>query len=713
MSDLATVFAATDDALHIQNEANTPVAQAQAELLRQQAIDAAQKNRVAALQFQYMQQLPTALDAASKSGVGSASGMLPGDPAGFGAVETDDSNGGPGNAAGAQVPGTDGGSGHGLNLAKATAGFQQNYRPIPSGVYSPQEMQAMRMAALSGNTAASQYITANHEAQLSTLNGKRSDAARDTYNGLVGVNSAPDGHALDALSLIDPAGAQRLQDAGATDAEVRQWSAQLAGKLHTIAQLPVEYSTDGTAVDKVTQEPVLGFDHAVGLNAQQRADLAKSATEKVDSPNSDGTTSKLPRWKAEGADSASDWISDHMQLAADLKNGTASPPAAAPSPGAAPSGPPQGAPPVPTRPQGAAPVLPWLARNGGPPNAPPQAPAAGAAPGPVSNAPPRAPQSPLIAAAQKIIQVPQADGSKKAVPQFVYDGFPTPQAWVQHAASVAQQQGTNHEVAAAVMNAGAQAHANTNGPGAPAPYDPVLAKALADPEYKLQTPPVRAGVTQSPADADQAKIVNKAKSDLLDEQANNSKAAGQALRFYTLAQDVVNSGNVTTGWGAEKAAAAGSFLQQLGIDKSMLGDPSKSAELVKALTNAGLQNLKSTYGSKITQSEVFLNLQHANPNIDMPLPALRRLINDQTDNLKYDVQGAQQANKYLASGGDPQKFDTWRQQYFPRQSSAVTPSAPASANNNAPPVRVTSPDQARALQPGTRFVTPDGRTLVR
>jgi hypothetical protein len=710
MTDWQDLAAANLDRAY-QMQGGSPQDQARTALLQQQAQGAAIQNRVSQLQLSYQEKLPDMM-AALQNGGGSPQPTTPGDPLSFGEVQDSSSNpgsdfGAPGSNSHGSVPSAPAsGDGSGLDLSPAQTMLHMRARfaPLPTGVYSPQEQALLQTAALSGNQAAAEFVKQQHSMRIDGQNQSRNTAATSEYAALNGIATAPDGQALEALRLVDPEQAARLEQSGATDEQVRGFAAKLAGSLHVAAQLPVDVDPKtGIARDHVTGQEIPGYDQTVGMGADERVALSKSSTEKVDMPNSDGTTSKVPRWQAENTKSASDWVNQHLQLAATMKSGlpVSSPGSAAGAAPSAPPGPPTAAnrlfngnptaaPSGASPPQASAPM---------PPNAP-QAPA----PAPSAQAPTAPPpggQSPLIAASQKLIQVPQADGSVKLVPQYVIDGFQTPQAWVQHAAQVAAQQGHSHAVVAAVTNAAAQARAS-EGPSA---ADPQLRAALSDTAYRLPTPPVVAGRTQSPADAEQAKSNVTARNDLLQTQGDNSKAAGQALRFYALAQDVVNSGNVTTGWGAERAAAAGSFLSQFGIDKTMLGDPSKSAELVKALTNAGLQNLKSTYGAKITQSEVFLNLQHANPNIDMPLPALKQLINDQADNLKYDVGGAQRANKYLAAGNDPRQFDTWQQQYYPRQSAAVNqgglngngPTRPGQQSSGAAPVRTASGPNGQKL----------------
>jgi hypothetical protein len=443
-----------------------------------------------------------------------------------------------------------------LNEPAARQHVFSRFAPIPD-VWSPEEQQARVYAAMSGVPGAVDAVKAQHDTRISSLNAARMKAAQQQYNDLYAVSTAPDGRALDALSLVDPQAAERLRAAGVTDEQVRDHAARLAGITHSVAGLPVEYRKDGVAVDKTSQQPVPGYDTAVGLSAENRADLVKAAQTMTTVKRSDGSEENVPQWKADGAPSLEAWVSRAGQIAAA---------------------------------HGASPATVTAA--------------AGVAPG---------------------VTAPSAPPVRVAPPP---------------AAAAATSQ------------------------------DPT-AKAYADPDYKLNTQPVRVGVSATPGAIAEQQAVTKAKTDLLEEQSDNAKAAGQALRYYTLAQKIINSGNAITGWKANDIANVRNALSQFGINPNLFGDPSKTAELVKALTNAGLQNLKTTYGSRVTQSEVFLNLQHANPNADMPLPALRQLINDQVDNLHYDVQSAFRANRYVATGNDPRKFETWNQQYFPREKVAV------------------------------------------
>jgi hypothetical protein len=650
-----------EDLIAENNAASSPATQAQINLEQQQTQGLAIQNRVAAMQADYRQQLGGAIGAAYASQPSQASGGAGGDPSQgtFAPMAVDPRIDDPKNASGGEASGVDseGGSGHQVNTPAMLAYAQRQYAPVLPNSYSPAELQAMQLALQSGDPDAAKQIQQLHTAKVDSTNAAIQQRAAREYNGLYNVATLPDNlNAVDALSLIEPRNAERLKADGATDDEVRDWATKAAAIVHRAARMPVEYSTDGVARDATTKEEIPGFDDFVGMSAQQRADLASKATERVDT-FVDGNPAKKPRWQVEGANSADDWLQQHVDMAEALRHGTG--PAVAKFPqtpatqffrgsgaGVLGSG-------AASLPPGQQSTPPSIVPSGGP--SPGFRPQPGLQPG--QPAPPR--------------QGPQS-GQQTASSQ-PYIPPPALQDWQTKAA------------------------------------DP---KVYADPDFKLKAPSIPAGQAMPPAQVDEQKAIAKARTDLLQDQNDNSKAAGQALRYYSLAADVLNSNGTTTGWGQQHLNTAAAALQQMGIPSSWLGDPSKAAELTKALTNAGLQNLKTTYGSKVTQNEVFLNLEHANPNADMPLPALRQLINDQTQNLLYDSAGAIRANRYVAAGNDPRQFDTWQQKYFPRQRDAVTPQSGGNTSSAAP-VRVTGAADYAKLPSGARFITPDGKSLIK
>jgi hypothetical protein len=89
------------------------------------------------------------------------------------------------------------------------------------------------------------------------------------------------------------------------------------------------------------------------------------------------------------------------------------------------------------------------------------------------------------------------------------------------------------------------------------------------------------------------------------------------------------------------------------------------------------------------------------------------LLNTNVRNLQYTIDTANRATDYLDPkkyNGDPQKFFRWNQEHYPR-ADAVNTSTPNLDSDGR--VQVKSAAEAASLKPGTKFVTPDGRKLVR
>lgn len=282
------------DLISQNNAASSPQTQATIDLLKQQAIGANLTNQGTAMSLDFRRQLAAGMSGDQSQGA-------PGADVNPNAAVT----------ATGQSPDT---GDFALNEAAARQHLFQKYSPVPD-VWTPQEQSMRAQAALSGLPGAVDAVKAQHDARIQAMNGVRAKGAQQEYNGLYGVVTAPDGRAMDALSLVEPDAAARLQSAGVTDDQVRQHASQMAGLTHTIGQLPVEYRKDGVAVDKTTQQQVPGYDDAVGLSAENRADLVKSASGIVTVENSDGSKSNVPQWKADGASSLESWVSHAGSIA--------------------------------------------------------------------------------------------------------------------------------------------------------------------------------------------------------------------------------------------------------------------------------------------------------------------------------------------------------------------------------------------------------------
>jgi hypothetical protein len=220
-------------------------------------------------------------------------------------------------------------------------------------------------------------------------------------------------------------------------------------------------------------------------------------------------------------------------------------------------------------------------------------------------------------------------------------------------------------------------------PTAPSPAaDPVLKQALADPDYKIQAPKVQAGVSQSPAQLEQSKATVQARTDLLKDSADATSSAAQSLQYLQAAKSIMDSKGATVG-------AYGGLVNQASKWLPFTGnkDATNYSEIAKYLGNAALASAKGTYGAKMTQSEVGLQLNELSPSVHMPDQAISNLLDTNIKSAQYTLDSARRLKPYLASGGDPQSYAEWNQKYYPREK----------AVNGAGP---TSPQGTQATQPG-------------
>lgn len=189
--------------------------------------------------------------------------------------------------------------------------------------------------------------------------------------------------------------------------------------------------------------------------------------------------------------------------------------------------------------------------------------------------------------------------------------------------------------------------------------DPTLDKAIADPTYKL--PPLQPGQSLS-------KSGIKAREDLLDDSQKATDAASQSLQYLKAAQQIMQSkGAPVTGLFGPAAAQ---------ISRVWGGvNATNYQEVAKYLGNAALATAKQTYGARMTQSEVKLQLNELSPSTHMTPDATNNLLDTNMRSAQYTVDSARRANAYLKAGNDPQTFAQWNQQYFPRENVVNKPSS--------------------------------------
>jgi hypothetical protein len=245
-----------------------------------------------------------------------------------------------------------------------------------------------------------------------------------------------------------------------------------------------------------------------------------------------------------------------------------------------------------------------------------------------------------------------------------------------------------------------------SGTAGPQSTDPVLRQALADPTYKYAPPKIPAGQAMDPDSTAKIAATNEARKALLQDSQDATATAAQSLQYLNAAKSIMDSKGANVGAYGNLIAQASRFLPGQSVDAT------NYQEVAKYLGNAALANAKAVYGQRMTQSEVGLQLNELSPSTKMTPQAINNLINTNARSAQYTIDSAQRTRQFLATGGDPQQFGSWNQQYFPREKIVnATPAANAGAAGA--PVRVQSRAQAMALKPGTTFMTPDGRTLVR
>jgi hypothetical protein len=614
-----------EDLIAQNNAASSPETDARIQLLQQQANGVSIENRTRQMVLDYNQQLGGAIGAAAASQPGSSSGQPSAGVFGNAPMTLDPRLDDPANAASASnaegsgvATGDDGpGSGHQLNTAGAIAKAQQAYAPVLPNSYTPAEIQALKIATPAGNDAAVKFIQSQHSMKVDSANAAIQQRAQQEYNGLTGVVSAPDGRAMDALSLVEPGAAARLQADGATDAEVRQWATQLTPIVHRAARLPVEYGTDGAARDANTKEKIPGFDDYVGLSAQQRADLAKQATEKVD-VIVHGSAEKQPRWQAEGADSAQDWLSQHVDMAEALRHGTG-PAAAQVTPA-----------PAVQMFRGPGNVAP----NAGSPALPQTLPP-GAVPG--SSAGPTVPvQRPTL---QGPVPTPAQQQAPRQVPQ-PGQGPQTPQ----------QQLPTNHP---------------------PIGYD--FSEAPAKPAY-LDTG------NRMPNEAEKAQTTDyvKAQTSLLQDAnqsvEENQRALTESARMLSLLPNAkVGPGSafvakVQNAWSMLTGAQAADMIESNSTAYNLLAKKLGQSALSEQLTKLKSEGAQVRLGAQ--ESGLILNTLSASP--EMGKGAIDQLLRWQIAESDYSLHKAQAVRPYLAAGKDATQFDTWYGGRYPMQSNVPT-----------------------------------------
>ncbi len=334
----------------------------------------------------------------------------------------------------------------------------------------------------------------------------------------------------------------------------------------------------------------------------------------------------------------------------------------------------------------------------------------------------------LSAKGEALVSVPLSNGASKQVPLWQADGAPNLAAWASQQASrgLAQLHPSMtpavSQLAAIAQTPGAAQPVGNSGqqqqqtaqpvPQALPPVTPAqqaykaqLQKALADPEYRLQRPRVLAGQTATPAVLAQQKVTVQSRAQLMQDSQAATQAAANSLMYLRAAQAVMNSPDrPPTGLAAPFQSLISRAMQAAGSSGMWATQYQK---LAKYLSNAALQNARATYGARMTQSEVKLQLGQMNPSAHMTPTAIRALLSENIRNASYTLDSAQRVRQYLLAGNDPQSFAEWNQQFFPQQK-IVNQQAPRSnAGGTAAPSAAPTAPAVGTVMRGYRYMGGD------
>jgi hypothetical protein len=227
------------------------------------------------------------------------------------------------------------------------------------------------------------------------------------------------------------------------------------------------------------------------------------------------------------------------------------------------------------------------------------------------------------------------------------------------------------------------------------------------------------GRSQTPGDAEQQKANVTARQTLLKDSSDLTATSSQAKAYTDAALAVLNSPDKPpTGLAAPAQVMLSRAMQAIGMTS---GDwATRSQELAKYMGNLAVQNFKANFGARPAAKEFDIQMTELNPNNKMTPDAIRDLLQSNSRIAQYGIDSGRRAGLYTRQGLDPNRFAEWNERYFPRSDAVnaqMPPTRPGQQTSGtaatAAPVKVQSRADAMKLAPGTVFVTPDGRQLVR
>jgi hypothetical protein len=304
----------------------------------------------------------------------------------------------------------------------------------------------------------------------------------------------------------------------------------------------------------------------------------------------------------------------------------------------------------------------------------------------------------VFADANELVTVHNSDGSDSQVPRWKVSGFNSAASYL-----IAADKAARSKADSDAASEGPPTPGNTaTTVGAPKrttttptdTTDPALREALNDPKYALKTPTVVAGRTPTPAELDQQKATQAARTDLLSNAQEATNSGAQALQYMRAARAIMESKGapVTGPLGALVAKASSAFG---GVDAT------NYQEVAKYLGNSAIQAGKQNFGKGMTQNDVTLQKDELSPSVHMTDDALKNLLDSGIRNTQYTMDSAKRVPQYLTHGRDPQQFAQWNDEHFSR-SDAV----------NKQPEQPKQTSQPAAATEGAKSTSKSGKPIV-
>lgn len=320
----------------------------------------------------------------------------------------------------------------------------------------------------------------------------------------------------------------------------------------------------------------------------------------------------------------------------------------------------------------------------------------------------------LVKSWSALVPVHNSDGSTSDVPAYKVAGFRSAELAASSgqppssAPQTPQAPGTAQPAPKAAAPSGA-APAPSNA-AVKSPVQGVTDDAFADKDFRKPTATVKSGVSQSPEQLARAQQEVKNEQNLRESVQTQAGISATLKPYLDIAQHYIESGGVITGWGAEERLNLAKLAQAAHVDPSFLGDPTKTAIVIKNLGNAALQGARATYGSRMSTNEVALQLQKLSANTDQPAEAIKTLIHEAQSAAQYDSDTLSLSRAYLRAGNDPEAFQDWQNKYHNRadfMTKQTEAAGPKTAVTAAAPQVLNAADYAK-IAPGASYRDPAG-----